>query len=101
MNIPVRGFARRASAVLAAGLLFTPVATLGQTNSSSSERWLHVRVISADSGGETVKVNVPLELAEKVLPAINKDRLQHGKVKVDKLDCDGVDLRTLLDAVRN
>lgn len=101
MNNQVRGLARRASVVLAAATLFTPLAALAQSNSNSAERWLHVRVISTDSNGETVKVNVPLELAEKVLPAINKDRLQHGKVKVDKLDCEGVDLRALLDAVRN
>jgi hypothetical protein len=101
MNIQVRGFARRASIVLAAASLLTPFAAFAQTSSNSSERWLHVRVISTDSNGETVKVNVPLELAEKVLPAINKDRLQHGKVKVENLDCNGVDLRALLDAVRN
>ena len=101
MNNQVWGLARRASVVLAAASLLTPFAAFAQSNSSSTERWLHVRVISTDSSGETVKVNVPLELAEKVLPAINKDRLQHGKVKVDKLDCDGVDLRALLDAVRN
>ena len=101
MNTQVRGLARRTCAGLAAVWLLAPVAALAQTNSSSSERWLHVRVISSDSSGETVKVNVPLELAEKVLPAINKDRLQHGKVKVDNLDCNGIDLRALLDAVRN
>jgi hypothetical protein len=45
-------------------------------------------------------VNVPLELAEKVLPTINKDRLHSGKVKFDDIDCHGVDLRALVDAVR-
>ncbi len=42
----------------------------------------------------------PWNLAEKVLPTINRDRLQSGKVKVDEIDCHGVDLRALLDAVR-
>jgi hypothetical protein len=41
-----------------------------------------------------------LELAEKVLPTINKDRLHRGRVKFDDVDCHGVDLRALLDAVR-
>jgi len=99
-------FARRASITFAAAVLLTPIAMLAQNvtvtsnASSTSERWLHVRVISSDSKGETVRVNVPLEMAEKVLPAINKDRLHNGKVKFDDHEMDGVDLKALLDAVR-
>jgi hypothetical protein len=99
-------FARRASITFAAAMLLTPIAVLAQNvtvtsnASSTSERWLHVRVISSDSKGETVRVNVPLEMAEKVLPAVNKDRLHNGKVKFDDHEMDGVDLKALLDAVR-
>ncbi|PWT86934.1 MAG: hypothetical protein C5B56_11580 [Proteobacteria bacterium] len=100
MSIQIRGIARRASLFAAAALFAMPLAVFSQSNSASSERWLHVRVISSEAKGDTVKVNVPLELAEKVLPTINKDRLHNGKVKVDKFDCNGVDLRALLDAVR-
>lgn len=67
---------------------------------SSGDRWLHVRVTNQESKDETVRVNVPLELAEKVLPTINRDRLHNGKVKVDQMDTHGVDIRALLDAVR-
>jgi hypothetical protein len=45
-------------------------------------------------------VNVPVEMAERVLPAINKDKLRNGKVHIDSAHLDDVDLRTLLDAVR-
>ena len=99
-------FARRAVITFAAAMLLTPIPILAQNvtvtsnSSSTSERWLHVRVISSDSKGETVRVNVPLEMAEKVLPAINKDRLHNGKVKFDDHEMDGVDLKALLDAVR-
>ena len=68
-------------AFLAATALFAPLGIQAQTKanqagtSAQGDRWLHVRVISTDSRGETVKVNVPLELAEKVLPAIDHDRL--------------------------
>jgi hypothetical protein len=68
--------------------------------SSSKDRWLHIRVISTDAKGETVRVNVPLELAEKVLPAVNKDRLHNGKVKIDDSHINDVDLRALVDAIR-
>jgi hypothetical protein len=69
-------------------------------STSSGDRWLHVRVTNPGSKEETVRVNVPLELAEKVLPTINKDRLHSGKVRFDDIDCHGVDLRALADAVR-
>ena len=96
-----------ALALLAATLAITPVASIAQNSPGKSpeaakqDRWLHVRVDNPDSKEETVRVNVPLELAEKVLPAINRDRLQSGKVKIDEIDCHGVDLHALLDAVRS
>ncbi len=90
------------SMAAAAAVLLTPLVATAQTASSSSgsDRWLHVRVISSDNKGETVRVNVPLELAEKVLPAINKDRLHNGKVKIEHNDMEGVDVRALLDALK-
>jgi hypothetical protein len=92
--------------LIAAVLALTPIAGVAQNSPGKSaeparqDRWLHIRVDNPDSKEETVRVNVPLELAEKVLPTINRDRLQSGRVKVDELDCHGVDLRALLDAVR-
>src|ERR1700730_5269127 len=94
-------------AFLAASFLYAPRSTQAQTSATPSsisahgERWLHVRVISTNSKGETVRVNVPLELAEKVLPAIDHDRLHNGKVRVGCMDCDGVDVRTIFEAVRS
>ena len=96
-----------ALALIAVTLALTPLAGLAQNNSQKGsetadrDRWLHIRVDNPDSKEETVRVNVPLELAEKILPTINRDRLQSGKVKVDEIDCHGVDLRVLLDAVRS
>jgi hypothetical protein len=79
----------------------SPPSGSGQTVlASSHDRWLHVRVANPGRNEETVRVNVPLELAEKVLPTINKDRLHSGRVRFDDIDCHGVDLRALLDAVR-
>lgn len=106
-------FARRAmqTAVLGSAVLLAfgacsrfvqaagPQAT--STPSSAHDRWLHVRVTNPNSNDETVRVNVPLELAEKVLPTINHDRLHNGKVKFDEIDCHGVDVHALLEAVRS
>jgi hypothetical protein len=111
MTANLKIFARKAALLGAGVLLLTPLAAIAQTgasatssnqatSSSQGERWLHVRVVSNDAKGETVRVNVPLELAEKVLPAINKDRLQHGKVKIDNIHANDVDLHALVDAIR-
>jgi hypothetical protein len=43
---------------------------------------------------------VPVEMAEKVLPAIKHDNLQGGKIHIDNAHLGDVDLRAMLDAVR-
>src|SRR6266566_1979721 len=91
-----------AALLTAALLLFAPLRTAAQTaKSSDSDRWIHVRIDNHESKGEMVRVNVPVERAEKVLPAINHDRLRNGKVKIDRAEMEGVDLRAILDAVRS
>ena len=86
--------------VVAGALLLMPLAGQAQT-AVGGDRWLHVRVVSTDAKGESVCVNVPLELAEKVLPAINKNELHGGKVTIDKFDGNGVDFRAVLEAVKS
>lgn len=77
-----------------------PAPSATSATPEKGERWLHVRVISTDGGGETVRINVPLELAEKVLPAVNHDRLHNGKLRIDSSDVNDVDLHAVMDAVR-
>jgi hypothetical protein len=86
------------SLFLAAGAFF-PAPSVAQT-SAKTDQWIHVRVDSKDGNGDNVRVNVPIELAVKVLPAIKHDNLQGGKVHIDNAHLDDVDLRALLDAVR-
>jgi hypothetical protein len=114
MNVPASRLTEKMTLTLAASLLVavallapvaaaqsSPASGSGQNvTASSHDRWLHVRVTNPGTNEETVRVNVPLELAEKVLPTINKDRLHSGKVRFDDIDCHGVDLRALVDAVR-
>lgn len=68
---------------------------------SSTGRWLHVKVDGkSGSDPEMVRVNIPLELAEKVLPAINAENMRHGRVILEGR-ADDVDLPALLEAVRS
>jgi len=66
----------------------------------AAERWVHIKVVEAGEDGERVRVNIPLSLAEKVLPAIKADKLREGKVKVQCHELDEIDLRALVEAVR-
>src|SRR5208283_5652341 len=78
-----------------------PAPSLAQNASApTGDQWIHVRVESKDDGGETVRVNVPVEMAEKILPVINHQNLHNGKVHIDSAHMEDVDLRALLDAVR-
>jgi hypothetical protein len=111
MSSSQRNFIVRAALLTATALLLSPLGVMAQATavpakpaesatSAKGDRWLHVRVISTDGRGETVRVNVPLELAEKVLPAVNHDRLHDGKVKIDSAQMNDVDLKTILAAIR-
>ncbi|MGB2628328.1 MAG: hypothetical protein WAK20_16210 [Candidatus Acidiferrum sp.] len=84
-----------------ASVILVPTSTMAQNSSTSAkDQWIHVRVENKDDGGETVRVNVPVEMAEKILPVINKDQLHNGKIHIDSAHMDDVDLRAFLDAVR-
>jgi len=67
---------------------------------SAADRWLHIRVIESGPDGERVRINIPLSLAEAILPTIKSDKFCEGKVKVEGHTFDQVDLRALLEAVR-
>jgi hypothetical protein len=102
MKLSFRRLVLAAAASLAVNA-FAPVPGLAQTQTSSSksDQWIHVRVESKDDGGETVRVNVPVDMAVKVLPAIKHQPLQDGKVRIENGHMNDVDLRTILEAVRS
>ena len=69
---------------------------------AAAEPWLHVHVVEAGDGGETVRVNLPLDLVEKILPLIHHDPLHDGKVRIEMGDAElsAADLRKIWEAVR-
>ncbi len=84
-------------------LLTVPAIVLGMAVGALAQepdRWLHVRVENSGEKAEIVRVNLPLSLAEKVLPTIHTHELAEGKVKI-KGKVKDVDLRALLEAVRS
>jgi hypothetical protein len=72
-----------------------------QGQSSADDTWLHVRVESHEGKGENVRVNMPLSLAEAILPSIHNDKLDNGRIRIGNLNVNGVDVRAILAAVRD
>jgi len=97
MKLTTRSFSFAALVLLTAATGLSPIAS---AQAAQTERWLHVRVDNQVAKGEMVRVNLPLSLAEKVLPAINKDRLHNGRITIHEAEMNGVNLRALLDALR-
>lgn len=85
-----------AIAVFVVAISFTPLAL-----AASPDMWLHVKVESTKDDGEIVRVNVPLSLAEKVIPLVNADNLRAGKIKVGEFHDADIDLPGILAAVRD
>jgi hypothetical protein len=66
---------------------------------ASPERYLHVRVNNPTTH-ELVRVNLPLSLAEKVIPAINHGQLRDGKVQIGHINTEDINVRMILDALK-
>ncbi len=65
-----------------------------------AEKWLHVRVSESGDKPEIVRVNLPLTLVENLLPAIREDHLQGGKLRLEGVKIDGMDMKAVAQAVR-
>lgn len=65
-----------------------------------SQQWLHIRVEKAGKASESVRINVPLSLAETVLPLIEDKGPRRSKIFAPKGDFDKQALRTLWEALK-
>lgn len=64
------------------------------------EHYLHVKVDGVNTK-ELVRVNIPLSLAEKIIPAIHNGQLHDGKVQIGNFQANGVDIRAIMSAVES
>ncbi len=95
------------AALMLTGLLALAVSAQSKTqapaSASTADKWLHVRVVEDGEKGETVRVNVPLSLAEAILPALKvNNHIDGGRVKIrHHHDWDNeIDFRAAFDAVK-
>lgn len=68
---------------------------------SGDTKWLHVKVHEKGDGGEIVRVNLPMDLVAKVLPLIEAEGFDRGKVSFDGHELEEVDIRGILEAVKD
>jgi hypothetical protein len=64
-------------------------------------KWLHVKVHEKGGDGEMVRVNLPMDLVAKVLPLIEAEGFDRGKVSFDGHELKEVDIRGILEAVKD
>jgi len=72
----------------------------GAAMAAPATRWIHVRVESARTMSENVTMNVPIQMAQVILPAITASQHDHGKLNF-QASVNGMDVRALLDAVHD
>lgn len=85
-------------AILAVALMVTAMV---HAQPADSDRWIHVRVDSLDGKTQMVSVNLPLPLAAVLVASVNNGQVSHGHVRLGQTEISGVDVRAILDAVRN
>lgn len=73
----------------------------GMLLAAEQEKWLHIKVDSKGEKAETVRINIPLSLAEKVLPLVQVEGLRDGKIRIDGCPHADVNLPAILAAVRD
>lgn len=93
----LKGLTMKSKTILAisTGVLLTATVLYAATTT----RYLHVRV-SNPRNHELVRVNVPLMLAERVIPAINHGELRNGKIHIGKFEVNNVNIREIIDALK-
>ena len=79
-------------------LAFVLALVLGSGIAIAADPWVHIRV---DDGDENVRVNVPLSLVRTMITSVETDELRDGRIQIDDAEFDDVDLRAMLEAVRD
>jgi hypothetical protein len=94
--MPNRRIIGTATAALFCALIFAA----RPAPAAPADRYLHVQVSDASKNGGDVNVNLPLSVAEKVLPTIDRGPLHQGRVTVPQDQFQGIDIPTIVEAIR-
>jgi hypothetical protein len=70
------------------------------TLAATADKWLHIKVDETGGKAERVRVNIPLDLAEKIMPAINQQNFHAGKIHFKEAKLDQIDMKAVLEALK-
>lgn len=79
--------------------VFTAMVLTG-TAMAGDQAWLHVRIDSEDPDGDRVRLNLPIEMIESMLPMIETDEFGNGRIRINDSDLDAAELRKMWNAVK-
>jgi hypothetical protein len=84
-------------------LLFSVLTALVVSGSAMAgdQAWLHVRIDSDDPDGDRVRLNLPIEMIESMLPMIETDEFGHGRIQINDTDLNAAELRKMWNAVKS
>ena len=84
------------------GVLLTGLALILLVPSvlAGPQRWLHVAVDEEHRNGDRVRVNLPLDLVEAVLPLIDAEDFHRGRVQIQDHDFTEIDFPAIIRALR-
>jgi hypothetical protein len=99
MSSKISSISKRLHAITVFCLVAAALLAATAAVAASGERYLHVKVEDSENG-ESVNVNLPLSIAEKILPTVNKGNLHAGTIRISDADIEGVDIKAILDAIR-
>lgn len=66
----------------------------------AGQQWLHIRVEESGEDGESVHINLPLNLVQTILPLIEVENIENGKLDLEIDELDGIDLCQIWTALR-
>lgn len=85
-------------AILAVALMVTAVV---RAQAAQTDRYIHVKIDGLDGKTESVSVCLPVNIAAVIVSSVNNNQVSHGRLRLGQTEISGVDVRSILDAVRS
>src|SRR5262245_8366744 len=81
------------------GFLFGALMLSGALLHAQSKEWLHIHV-NDPVKEETVRINVPIQLMETLLPMVQENSIHHGKIHFDDKSISKDELKKLWASIK-
>jgi hypothetical protein len=75
--------------------------TFTTAHAGDKEAWLHVKVEERNGDEETVRINLPLNLVESLLPLIDAEGLERGHLSIDCEELEDIDMKEVVKQLKD